>query len=260
VFRGVIPGSYDLQAVEFSGEQQRSATSQITVGDSNIDGLDLAFGVHPEVKGILNIENPPVPPSQDGPSSTTSYRVSLYPEIAMPMYGVSGGEVREDRTFAFKNLLPQRYRISVYPLEGDAYVKRVAVGDKEFNDGRIDFSGGVDAGELKIIVSMSGAHMEGSVLDSKHQPSPHATVVLVPDRTEAMQRYKSGTTDQNGHYVLRGVAPGKYKLYALDQIDGGAFYDPDYMKAFENNGDSLDVTEGSKLSHDLQLIINDEAL
>jgi hypothetical protein len=28
-------------------------------------------------------------------------------------------------------------------------------------------------------------------------------------------RHKSGTTDQNGHHVLRGLTPGKYKLYAF---------------------------------------------
>ncbi len=59
---------------------------------------------------------------------------------------------------------------------------------------------------------------------------------------------------------LTGLAPGKYKLYAFDQIDAGAFYDPDYMRTFEKNGESLDVTEGSKFSHELQLIINDKVL
>ena len=72
------------------------------------------------------------------------------------------------------------------------------------------------------------------------------------------QRYKSATTDQSGHYVLRGLTPGKYKLYALDQIDAGAFYDPDYMAAFESKAETIEVSEGSKLTHELQLIINDE--
>ena len=154
--------------------------------------------------------------------------------------------------------MPLSYRISVYPIPGDAYVKQIVAGEKELADGRVDFSGGVDAREIKVVVSMNGAHLEGSVLDSKQQPSPRATVILVPDRTDAAQRYKSGTTDQNGHYVLRGLTPGKYKLYALDQIDAGAFYDPDYMAAFESKAETLEVSEGSKLTQDLQLITNDE--
>jgi hypothetical protein len=174
------------------------------------------------------------------------------------MYGSSGGQVKEDGAFTLKNVLPLNYRISVFPLQGDAYLKKIIAGERELLEGRLDFSSGIDAQEIRIVVSMNGAHLEGSVLDSKQEPSPHATVVLVPDRTDATQRYKSATTDQNGHYVLRGLTPGKYKLYALDQIDAGAFYDTEYMAAFESKAEALEVSEGSKLTHDLQLIVNDE--
>jgi hypothetical protein len=79
-----------------------------------------------------------------------------------------------------------------------------------------------------------------------------------PDQSEATQATNPGTTDQNGHYVLRGLTPGKYKLYAFDPVDAGAFYDSDYMAAFDSKAETLEAAEGSKLMHDLQLIINDE--
>jgi len=257
VLRGVMPGSYDLQTVEFDANPPRFAMAQVTVGDSNVEGLEIAFGVNPEIKGVFSIENVPGQVQQSG-SDQPAYRVSLYPEANMPMSGNTGGEVAEDGTFTFRNVMPLSYRISVYPLPGDAYVKQIVAGEKDLANGRVDFSGGVDAQEIKVVVSMNGAHLEGSVLDSKQEPSPRATVVAVPDQKEATQRYKSGTTDQNGHYVLRGLAPGKYKLYAFDQIDAGAFYDPDYMAAFESKAETIEVSEGSKLTHELQLIINDE--
>jgi protocatechuate 3,4-dioxygenase beta subunit len=257
VFRGVMPGTYDIRAVEYSAESQRVAVAQVNVGDSNVDGLQLVFIANPEIKGALTIESPAQQPQQNA-EAAPAYQVYLSPETSAGMYGGSGGEVKEDGTFTLKNVAPEKYRLSVYPLQDEAYVKQVAVGNKEMADGRIDFGGGGEGQQIKVVVSLNGAHVEGSVLDSKQQPSPHATVVLVPDRTDATQRYKSGTTDQNGHYVLRGIAPGKYKLYAFDQIDAGAFYDTEYMKPYESKGESLDVTEGSKLTHDLQLISNDE--
>jgi hypothetical protein len=170
----------------------------------------------------------------------------------------NGGEVKEDGTFTLKNIMPQKYRISVYPLDGDAYLKQVVIGDKETVDGRVDFSSGIDATQIKVVVSINGAHIEGSVKYDKQQTTPRATVVLVPSPTDATPRYKSASTDQNGHFVLRGIAPGKYKLYAFDQIDSGAFYDVDYMKPFDGKGETVDVSEGDRLTRDLTLIVNDE--
>jgi hypothetical protein len=37
-----------------------------------------------------------------------------------------------------------------------------------------------------------------------------------------------------------------------------AYHDPDYMKTIASKGETMDVTEGSKLTPDLQLIVNDD--
>jgi hypothetical protein len=268
VIRGVMPGAYTLQAVEFSDQQQRAALMQVTVGDSNLDGVQLTFGSPPEITGIFKIENSPqqakdqqqtqAQAQQTESDAAPSRHVFLNPESNLPMYMGNGGEVKEDGTFTLKNIMPQKYRISVYPLDGDAYLKQVVIGDKETVDGRVDFSSGIDATQIKVVVSINGAHIEGSVKDDKQQTTPRATVVLVPSPTDATPRYKSASTDQNGHFVLRGIAPGKYKLYAFDQIDSGAFYDVDYMKPFDGKGETVDVSEGDRLTRDLTLIVNDE--
>jgi len=43
----------------------------------------------------------------------------------------------------------------------------------------------------------------------------------VPEETKRKQHYlfKSITTDQYGHFDLRGLAPGKYNLFSLNGID-----------------------------------------
>jgi hypothetical protein len=58
---------------------------------------------------------------------------------------------------------------------------------------------------------------------------------------------------------LSGIAPGKYRIYAFDQIDSGAVSDADYMHPFESKGEILELTEGAKLTHDLTLIVNEDA-
>ena len=256
VLHGVLPGAYELQAVEFS-DPPRVTLTPVNVGDANIDGLQVALGVNPDMSGVFTIENAQNQQPQNA-ETTRSYRVFLMPETNMMMFGNPGGEVKEDGTFTLRNIAPLRYRLQVSPLEDDVYVKHVTVGDKEMPEGRLDFSDGVEGQQIKIVLSMNGGHIEGAVMDDKQQPLPHSTVVLIPDQADATQRYRLATTDQNGHYVLRGLAPGKYKLYAFDQIDSGGYYDADYMKPFESKGEEVEVSEGSKVTHDLQLIVNDE--
>jgi hypothetical protein len=48
--------------------------------------------------------------------------------------------------------MPLSHRISVNPLPGDAYVKQIVAGEKDSAIDRVDFSGGVDALEIKVVV------------------------------------------------------------------------------------------------------------
>ena len=57
-----------------------------------------------------------------------------------------------------------------------------------------------------------------------------------------------------GSFALKSVAPGEYKLYAWDEIEDGAYMDPEFMKPFESKGESVSVKEGSQLSEQLALI------
>jgi len=41
VLRGVMPGPYDLQTVEFNANSPRVALAQVSVGDSNVEGLEI---------------------------------------------------------------------------------------------------------------------------------------------------------------------------------------------------------------------------
>jgi hypothetical protein len=48
-------------------------------------------------------------------------------------------------------------------------------------------------------------------------------------------------TDQFGHYLLRGIAPGDYKLFCWDEVEDGAWEDPDFLRAYEDRGQKISV-------------------
>jgi hypothetical protein len=81
-------------------------------------------------------------------------------------------------------------------------------------------------------------------------------VVLVPDgkhRTR-LSLYKEAQTDQRGQFLLRGISPGDYTLFSWNEVEVGAWEDPDFLKAFEDRGEKVTVQEGEAKSINLTAI------
>lgn len=255
VIHDVAPGAYTLIAMDWQETAPRTATALLEVGDSHVEGVHLTLGMDPDMKGKLITEGAPAPAAAAA-SAITPQRVGLQSDDGM-MFAIQDGSVKEDGTFVLKNLWPSRYRLNVWPMPAGAYLKQVQLGEQDVRGGVIDLRSGIDARELTITVSLNGAQVEGVVHD-KDQPYANATVGLIPSDSMLRNYYAIATSDQNGHYVFRGVAPGKYQLYAFDQIENGAYLDPDFLKPYEDRGEAFEFAEGARETCDLKLIRNDE--
>jgi len=66
--------------------------------------------------------------------------------------------------------------------------------------------------QLEVTISSKVAHARGTVTDADNLPAVDVWVVLVPDQAhrDQLRFYKATTTDQNGNFDLRGIAPGDY--------------------------------------------------
>jgi len=66
--------------------------------------------------------------------------------------------------------------------------------------------------------------------------------------------YRQAIADQNGHYALTGITPGDYKVFSWESIDNGAYFDPDFLKRYEQQGKTIHVGESSNQNVDVKLI------
>jgi hypothetical protein len=67
--------------------------------------------------------------------------------------------------------------------------------------------------------------------------------------------YKRTSADDAGHFEFKGVTPGRYKLYAFEELDPSAYEDPNFLKPFETLSESFDVAEGGRIERPTQLIL-----
>ena len=86
--------------------------------------------------------------------------------------------------------------------------------------------------------------------------APGASVVLVPDGKGRGQpnEYRQAVTDLTGRFAMRSVPPGDYTLFAWEQIDRGAYFDPEFLARYEDRGKAVHVEEGGHVSMKLEVI------
>jgi hypothetical protein len=84
---------------------------------------------------------------------------------------------------------------------------------------------------------------------------PGAMVALVPDgHRQVYALYYGATADGVGAFVMRGVAPGDYKIFAWESLPAGGYLNADFLKKYEDSGRAVTVTPDAKLNIDPAII------
>src|SRR5579864_118154 len=249
-FRGVAPGAYFVIAQWSQGEKLFSAQQAIDVRENDIENIVLELSPAAELKGNLRVEG-------RRPESLTGIQVMLEPGGSSHL-GWLMGQVHADGIFTLNNVATGQYQLQVQGAPEDYYVKSARLGDKDVLDSGIDGSHGA-SGPLEILLTSNGGQVEGVVLNAEEQPATGAAVVLVPDSARRSQSrfYKETTTDQYGRYNIKGLAPGEYKLFAWEDVENGAYEDPEFLKNFEALGESVAIRDGCRESKQLKMIVSE---
>ncbi len=248
--RGVVPGSYTLNAHWSHGEERRVGRKKLEV-TANVDGVLVEIAAGFELAGSLKVEG-------ETDINYADLRAILQPREEDPMGGGSV-TVKDDGAFTFRNVAPDHYRFSLHGAPENCYIRSVRLGRQETLESGFDLTGPA-AEPLEVFLSADGGRVEGEVVDDRKKPVRGAQVALVPDppKRELSHLYKSATTDQSGKFSLAGIAPGDYKLFAWDSADPGAWEDPDFLKPFEEFGKSVRAGPNSKETASLPLLLTGE--
>jgi len=232
----VLPGSYVLATFwSYEGRVYNSRTP-VEVGNADVDGLPLTITSGLQINGRLTWDGKP------GASELTMYITPT----DIPV-GESNARVAQDGTFALKNVGAGTYYATPKGQSKDCYVKDVRyAGSSALEEGFTVAPG--SSASLEVTISSRGARVQGRVADRDGLPATGVWVALVPDATHLSEHwlYKSQITDQYGHFDLRGIAPGDYRVYSWDDVEEGAWEDPDFIKPFfdKDQGEKVSLKEG----------------
>lgn len=214
------------------------AWTTITVRPAGEEGVVLSVAAAP-LSGTVHIEGAeatPTPPM-------APMRIALAATGAVAVITKSAA-VNSDGSFRIPLLAAGRYAVEMSGLPAGSYVKSVQLTGNGSADLGLDWRG-ASSGTLEVTISPKAAALDGTVHDDDDNPvAGTVTLVPVPPRPGHASLYPTATADAQGHFSFPSITPGQYKVYAFEEIEPTAHWDPELIKQFESRGESIDVGEG----------------
>jgi protocatechuate 3,4-dioxygenase beta subunit len=260
----LLPGFYSALIIMSSSSGTTFMRGNQTVQVSNADIPDLQIAALPNghIRGRIRIENVS---KVDFPSLQVTLSSSQRPgrgsfsgQASEAMYWDEINrriQVGSDASFEFKDIPAGDYRVLVTATGealADYYVKSVNLEGKEVIGSGFATSASVQT--LEIVLSAKGATVEGLVAKD-NEPAAFVKVITIPDADRRDQRelFQVVATDRQGHFQIRGLSPGEYRVIALDEDFDEEITDPEFAQKYESLGQTIKVEEGERSTITLKL-------
>jgi hypothetical protein len=83
---------------------------------------------------------------------------------------------------------------------------------------------------------------------------PGVITVLVPSARGRVDLYQTANSNKDGKVTFSNVPPGDYKLFAWEEIQSGAWYDPVLMEKFEDKGRLIHLEKAGAVTENVQMV------
>ena len=257
------PGKYVITAVAADDPSDLRGRREIDVRDADLNDVRMVLMNTFSVAGTVTFEGS-LPAAN---SRTDTLSLNLYPMSADLTAPSAIRFPTANGAFRFERVMAGDYRVEVLPVLSvppssllpavfeNVFVKSVTLDGKDVLNEGLHLEA-APRRNLEIVISTNGGVLDGSVLDADASPRANVTIVAVPSapRRRRGDLYKYVSTDDEGRFVLTGLAPGDYKLFAFERVEEGAWQDAEFIKLFEDRGTTVRVQEGRRSTADIRII------
>jgi len=236
----VPSGQQTILAHVYSGGPEAFATESLTVAE-NLTGLVLTMRPPPEVTGRIRLAESGSQVELKGVRVTLRRRPIFFndPEALSDVMG----------QLAFgKPIMPGHFAIDVNArsLPDGCFIQKATLGEQEVSVDDVEI---LNSAPLEIVLSNTAGTITGLVADEDRKPFPTSIVTLLPQ--DAKSRPVKQVADDDGKFKFINLRPGKYKLFAWEEVDDGLWPDPEFLKSYE--GRATEITVGPSEIQNAQL-------
>jgi len=260
---GLLPGQYIAMATAGLNQTGNSlaASLPITVGNNDVENVSIVLANGVDIPVKVTVEGPS---AKGGVTLRLSSvpAASMFAGMMMPMRpGSPQHNLLTTSAFTLEGLQRGDYRFSFAAMGGSGpgelpvYVKSIRMGAADVLNSLLHVDGAVQA-PLEIVLSTNIGTLEGTAVNGTGDPALNVSVALIPDppyRTR-MDLYKGTTTDASGRFQISGIAPGNYRVFTWEAVEGWPWQDPEWLRPYEGRGRPVHIEENGKEKVQLTLI------
>ena len=270
-FRNVAPGSYWIRANTVLNpdtpitpnaaprtvaevflnliSSRPAAQAAVDISGSDLENVALTLTSGVSIRGLLTVEGQEL--------STLAGFDGIHVEL-MPTtpnkYVHLPRPMQPDGAFSLDNVYFGEYRLRVNYPQQDVYVKEARLDSIDLLSEPLLISAPTSA-TLSIVLSSKAGQIDGTLVNEQSRPLPGLQTVLIPDQSRnRIDLYKTAVTDQNGHFTIRGITPGEYKIFAWEAMEPFAYFDSDFVRQSEQRGKPVSISEASKVTAEVKVI------
>ncbi len=246
-FPPMKPGRYRAMAGTTDDGPSFVASQVFEAGKTGAAPLVLTLERAPDLAGSVSFA--------DGRAIPSDLVVQIGPLGLMMGHNVPFAKVAASGAFQLRSVWPGHWHVGFGG--GFFFIKSAMLGGREVNPYDFEFGPG-SAGPLAIVLSDHYGQIDGRVADAG--PDTAATVFLArSDSRRAPWEGKVGYGAQGGRVQIRRVAPGRYRLLALETADStlGANH-PELFEKLSSSVQEIDVAEDGRVNIDLPLVRADD--
>ena len=238
---GVAPGSYVLTLLSFQkGPPVTVGRGTVEVGNAPAEGVVLFAGAPLKVSGQIRF---------DATSTAKLGDTKLWFTSGVAGLGYAEATVKADGSFEVRRLGRDKFQISVTPPTG-TYVKSVSVAGQEILLTGLDLSAADAVAPVEVVLGTKPATVSGRVKDA-------TTGVVWLMGTDPNGRIMP-KVDAQGQFNQGGLAPGEYRVIALESAEMVAEFDEDAQRKAQGKFEKVKVTEGETASVTLTVVTQKE--
>ena len=262
----IVPGKYTISAMQVQAESEGAITGskEVLIGSTDVTGVNLSLHKgSTQVRGVVRAEG-------DSKLDYSKLFVVLMPagdtdsESADTAEGFANGsgfgEVGKDGTFKL-DVEPSAKAYQVVlsargPGLEDWFTSKILFAGKDVVESGLKIAD-TEQRSLEVVVSDKGATLEGTVLDGEKKPFANAEVMALPSEPKLRKRFaliQKTTADQQGHFKLRGVRPGEYIIFALENPQEQPFMEDRFLTQNSGKVQTVKAEAGAKQKLELQVI------
>ena len=232
----------------------QEARQMIQVSGVDIDGLVIVTGSAGTIRGqVVSDDGTPVP----GLDRLMVVARPLTWAARSSTLARSGyGRVNADGTFELKAAVGPTV-LSIRTLTGDWTLKTVeidALKGRNLADDPIEVRHGETLNGVHVVLTNRPTHVRGALLNEKQQPG-EGTVVIFPEDTsrwrDESRTIRSARPNQHGDFSIKGLPAGKYLIAAVDDVQDGQWFDPEFLAELRPRAERLTLADSESKQVDL---------